>query len=181
MTAAEKEYGEALYSLAVDEHLEDELLNGLVLVRDELRENPAYAKLLANPAIKKQERLALLDKAFAGGIHPYALNFCKILCEKYALDCMDGCEKEYRTLLYAARGILPVSAQTAVALSDAQKQALTQKLSASTGKTVLLTNLVDASVLGGVKLSYAGKELDGTAAARLAAMRTVLTAEQTAQ
>ena len=29
MTAAEKEYGGALYSLAVDEHLEDTLLAGL--------------------------------------------------------------------------------------------------------------------------------------------------------
>ncbi|MEG2931012.1 MAG: ATP synthase F1 subunit delta [Ruthenibacterium sp.] len=177
MTAVEKEYGGALYSLAADEHLEDEVLNGLVLVQSEMHENPAYGKLLANPAIKKQERLGLLDKAFGGGVHPYVLNFCKILCGKYALYALDGCVTEYRTLLYAARGILPVSARTAVALSDAQKQTLTQKLSTSTGKTVLLTNVVDANVLGGVKLSYAGKELDGTSVARLSALRTVLSAQ----
>ena len=176
MTAAEKEYGGALYSLAADEHIEDEVLNGLCLVKDTLRDYPDYAKLLANPAVKKEERLGLLDEALRDAVHPYVLNFCKILCEKYALGSLGGCEAEYRANLYAARGILPVTAKTAVAMTDAQKQTLTQKLAADTGKTILLENVVDESVLGGVKLIYAGREMDGTTAGRLSALKTVLLA-----
>lgn len=176
MTAAEKEYGGALYSLAMDEHLEDEVLSGLGEVKQLLAENPAYTKLLANPAVKKEERLALLDEALRGAVHPYVLNFCKILCEKYALTSLSGCEAEFRTRLYETRGILPVTATTAVALTQAQADALKAKLESATGKQVLLENHVDARVLGGVKLAYAGKELDGTAAGRLAALRSQLLA-----
>ena len=176
MTAAEKEYGGALYALAAQEHLEDEVLAGVVLVKDLLSQNIAYTRLLENPAVQKTERLSMLDEALRGGVHPYVLNFCKILCEKSALSALAGCEAEYRAQLYADRGILPVTVTTAVALSETQAAALKQKIEQQTGKTVLLDTRIDAAVLGGVKLSYAGKELDGTAAGRLAALRDVLMA-----
>ena len=40
---------------------------------------------------------------------------------------------------------------------------------------VLLENKLDASVLGGVKVCYAGKELDGTVSGRLESLRRSLT------
>ena len=94
MTAAEKEYGGALFSLAADEHLEDELLAGICFAKTQFAENPAYPKLLQNPAIKKQERLAMLNDAFKDAVHPYVLNFLKILCEKSSLSALGGCEAE---------------------------------------------------------------------------------------
>ena len=61
MTTQGKEYGVALYSLAVEEHCEDEVLNGLCLAADVFAENPGYITLVQNPAISKEERLGLLD------------------------------------------------------------------------------------------------------------------------
>ena len=56
---------------------------------------------------------------------------------------------------------------SAVALSDAQVQKLTEKLSATTGKTIDLQCSVDAAQLGGLRLSYDGKQVDGTVRNRL--------------
>ena len=176
MTAAEKEYGGALYSLAVDEHLEDTLLAGLDAALAAFRENPSYPKLLQNPAIQKEERLALLDAAFRTSVHAYVVNFLKILCEKSALNMLKGCADEFRALLFDARGILPVTAISATALTEQQIAALKEKLAAKTGKTIALTNIVDEKILGGVKISYAGKELDGSVAGKLASIRNALMA-----
>lgn len=176
MTAAEKEYGGALFSLACEEHIEDEVLAGLAAVKAAFAETPAYPKLLENPAVKQDERLALLDEAFRGSVHGYVLNFLKILCEKRALGSVAGCEAEYRAQLYAARGLLPVVASTAVPLTAVQTEALRAKLAHLTGKTVLLENSVDVALVGGVKLRYEGRELDGTVAGRLAALRKTLMA-----
>ena len=77
MTTLEKEYGDALYSLAQDENCLDEALEGLTLAVAAFRENPGYLTLIQNPALVKEERLELLGKAFAG-IHPYVLNFLKL-------------------------------------------------------------------------------------------------------
>ena len=85
MTAAEKEYGGALYALAAEEHCEDAVLEGLTLAADAFRETPGYLKLVQNPAVPREERLAMLDEAFGAGVHVYVLNFLKILCGKSAL------------------------------------------------------------------------------------------------
>ena len=176
MTAAEKEYGGAFYSLGADEHLEDELLSGLDTALAVFAENPAYPKLLQNPAIKKEERLTMIEEAFRTSVHAYVVNFLKILCEKSALDMLKGCTEEFRALLHDARGILPVTAISATALTAEQIAALQEKLAAKTQKTIELTNIVDENVLGGVKISYAGKELDGSIAGRLASIRNALMA-----
>lgn len=174
MTTLEKEYGDALYSLAQEEDCLDEVLEGLSLAVSALRENPAYLTLIQNPALPKEERLPLLDEAFAGA-HTYVLHFLKLLCERSALALAAGALEEYKALLYLQRGILPVEAISAVPLTGEQQKALTDKLATKTGKTILLENTIDPALLGGVKLRYEGKELDGTAAGRLSALRRSLT------
>ena len=91
MTAAQKEYGGALYELAAEENCEDQVLEGLQLTQRLFRENPDYSKLLLQPSIRKEDRLALLDQALGGNVQPYVLNFLKILCERRALSDLDGC------------------------------------------------------------------------------------------
>lgn len=177
MNAAQQEYGGALFSLAQEQHLEDNLLEGLACVCDMFAAHRDYLRLLENPAVRQEERLALLDEAFRGAVHPYVLNFLKILCEKRALRMLPGCAEEYRTRLYEARGILPVTAITAVPLSAQQSDALRAKLQQATGKTVQLSNALDETLLGGVKLRYAGKELDGTVLGRLDGIRAALLAQ----
>lgn len=174
MTALEKEYGDALYSLALEENCLDQALEGLSLAVTAFRENPGYLSLVQNPALPKEERLDLLDKAFAG-VHPYVMHLLKLLCERSALALASGALEQFKSLLYAQRGILPVEAISAVPLTEEQQKALRDKLSAKTGKTILLENRLDPSILGGVKLRYEGKELDGTAAGRLSALRRALT------
>ncbi len=174
MTALEKEYGDALYSLAAEENCPDEVLEGLSLAVTAFRENPGYLTLVQNPALPRAERLGLLDEAFSG-VHPYVMNILKLLCEHSALSLAAGALEQFKVLFYQERGILPVEAISAVPLTEEQRRALRDKLAAKTGKTILLETKLDPSLLGGVKLRYEGKELDGTTAGKLFALRRALT------
>lgn len=174
MTALEKEYGDAIYALATEENCVDEVLEGLELAVGVFRDNPGYLTLVQNPALSKEERLGLLDQAFEG-THRYVLNLLKLLCQRSSLGLTAGCLEQLRALVYDQRGILPVEVISAVPLTDAQQEVLRAKLEAKTGKTVLLQSKLDPAVLGGVKLRYEGRELDGTAAGRLGALRQMLT------
>ena len=81
-----------------------------------------------------------------------------------------------RTVSRPLRDTMILSNRTSsIALSDAQMQALQKKIEKSTGKKVLLENKLDTSLLGGVKVCYAGKELDGTVSGRLESLRRSLT------
>ena len=82
MTELGRAYGSALYALAEDEKQEDAFLSQLGEVCKLFADNPDYVRLIKDKAIAKTERLALLDGAFSGQIHPYLLNFFKILCSE---------------------------------------------------------------------------------------------------
>ena len=174
MTQAANTYGQALYDLAKDEGLGKTILEELNVLKGVFAENPQYSKLLSAPDIPKQERCGVLDEAFRGKVHPYVLNFMKILTEKGYIRQFPDCCDAYRGLYNEDNGILVVKAVSAIALSDVQVRKLTEKLSATTGKTVDLQCSVDPAELGGLRLSYGGKLVDGTVKTRLDAIGKLL-------
>ena len=174
MTQIGSVYGEALYDLACSEGLSKTILQELTALDESFRQNPEFLRLLAAQSLSKQERCAILDDSFRGKLHPYVLNFLKILTEKGYPKHFFDCVVSYREYYNRDNGILPVTAVTALPLSADQSARLSKKLAALTGKTIQLTNRLDPDVLGGIRLDYDGKCLDGTLQQRLDAIRTTL-------
>ena len=79
MTEIAREYGDGLYALTQEEHIATDVLPQLEMLKCCFKEQPEFLKLLANMSLSKEERVGILDKAFRGQIHPYVLNFLKIL------------------------------------------------------------------------------------------------------
>ena len=174
MTEAGSVYGLALYDLAKSEGLTEQILKELSVLRQSFEEEPDFLKLLHTPALSKQEHCDILDASFRGKLQPYLLNFLKILTEKGYIHHFSHCCDAYRDQYNRDHGILPVTAVTAVPMTDAQQKRLKEKLEALTGKTVELHSRIDPSCLGGVRLDYDGKRVDDTVSHRLDAVRTLL-------
>jgi len=174
MTQAGSVYGQALYSLALEESVSGKILGELTVLNQAFLENPEFIRLLSSPNLSKQERCGVLDDSFRGKVHPYVLNFLKILTEKGCIKHFDHCCQAFEELYNQDNGILKVTALTAVALTPEQTKNLTGKLSRATGKQIKLLNKVDPTVLGGVRLDYDGKRLDDTVSHRLDAIRGLL-------
>ncbi len=174
MTEVGKVYGQALYSLAKDEALDTEILAQLHILDSSFRQEPAFLRLLGAANLSKAERCQILEDSFRDKVHPYVLNFLKILTEKsYARHFHDCCQA-FVDLYNQDNGILPVTAVTAAPLSEKQAAALTEKLSRITGKQITLENKLDPAVLGGVRLDYDGKRIDDTVAHRMDTIRNML-------
>lgn len=174
MTEVGSVYGEALYTLAREEGMSQVILQQLKTLDSCFAQEPEFLRLLGAPNLPKAERCQILDDCFRGKVEPYVLNFLKILTEKGYMRQFSNCVRSYRELYNEDHGILPVTAVTAVAMTDTQKASLTQKLHKITGKHIELTNKLDASVLGGMRLDYDGKRVDDTVSHRLDAVRSML-------
>ena len=172
MTEIARMYGGSLYDLAAEEGLEGRILEELDAVSALLKDDPQYLHLLSIPSIPKKERCGLLDEALKGRVHPYVLNFLKILCEKGTLRELPGCARAYRVRYNQAHGILEAVAVTAIPMTEEQTARLHEKLEAVTGKRIDLKTKVDPAVLGGIRLDIEGTELDGTVKNRLASLRS---------
>ena len=167
MTQIGSVYGEALYELALSENLIEEIRAQLLVLDESFQAEPDFLRLLCSPNLSKQERCQILDDSFRGRIHLYLLNFLKILTEKGYIKQFSSCCEMFTQLYNRDHNIVSVTAVTAVALSQKQSEALTQKLTRITGKNILLRNRVNPACLGGVRLDYDGQRLDGTVKNRL--------------
>ena len=97
MTELAKRYGGSLYELAAEEALTDTILQDLALAESCCKQEPDYLRLLQTPSIPKKERCGLLEQAFTR-MHPYVVNFLRILCEEDLLGELSGCLDAYRAL-----------------------------------------------------------------------------------
>ena len=174
MSQVASTYAQALYSLAREEGAEALFLNQLDVLQTAFSQEPAFIGLLSAPELPKQERCQILDSSLRSQVHPYVLNFLKILTEKGYPRHFSDCCAAYRNRYNQDHGILPVRAVTAVALTESQSARLCEKLQTITGKTIELTNRVEPGVLGGVRLDYDGKQLDDTVSHRLENIRNLL-------
>ena len=174
MTEAATTYGQAMYDLAREENLSKQLLDELTALSESFEGEPEFIRLLSSPNIPKEERVRILDDSFRGKLHPYVLNFLKVLTEKGYMKHFTGCCRVYRQQYNLDHGIVPVTAYTAVPLSDELRRKLTAKLSTVTGKTIELDCRIDPETLGGVRLDFDGRQVDGTVRRRLEDIRGLL-------
>ena len=177
MTELAKEYATGLYELAQEEKLTDEMLDQMQTLQGCLHDQPDFFRLLDNRSISKQERLSILDQTLRSEVHPYLLNFMKILCERGALGEFGGCVKAFHEQYDADHGVLEATVTTSAELSDSQRKRLSEKLSAMTGRQVRLREKIDVSVIDGVLLEMDGRRYDNTLRQRLKSIRDAMAAE----
>lgn len=171
MTQASQIYGKSLYDLAAEENLTEEITEEMDAVGKIFKENPDYITLLSEPSIHKDERLRMLDDAFRGEVHPYLLNFLKILTEKGIIREFGACARRVRELYNKDHGISSAVVTSAVPLSEEQAGQLQQRLEVMSGRKVILSQRIDETVLGGLRVEIDGRLLDGTVRTRLDDLR----------
>ena len=160
------EYGKALFMLAEERGGTELCLRDLAAVCEILKQNPKYVKLLDTPAVTKAEKLALIDEAFAS-LDGDLVSLIKILAERHSVYTFFGVRDAFVSLYNSSRGIEEAEAVSAVPMDDTQLKRLREKLEAMTGKKILLKNTVSPEILGGVKLRFSGKQIDGSVRTRL--------------
>ena len=161
-----REYGRALFMLTEELGTTDSVLSDVEALRTAIRQNPEYLRLLDSPTLKKEERTALIGEAL-GILDKNLINLIKILCERRLAHATLGALNAFVAEHDASRGIERVEAISAVALSEEQMARIAEKLKSQTGKEIVIKNTIDADILGGIRLRYCGRQLDGSLKTRL--------------
>ena len=175
MTQVGSVYGQALYALAGEENLREVIYGDLQVLKECFEAEKEYLSLLTAANISVEERCQVVDVAFRDRVHPYVLNFLKVLTEKGYARAFEECFASFEKQYYDDNDILPIKAVSAIPLSEEQTQKLIAKLSSMTGKKIKLTKEVLPECKGGVRLDFEGKRLDDTILKRLNDVSQMLT------
>ena len=177
MADVAKEYGQALFELAAEEHIEGLILDELRVLRQIIKANPDLIKLLDAPNINLEERIQVIDSIFKGKVHEYLCSFLKLMTERRHFPEIFACFEEYERSYEDMNAIIEAHVTSAVELSSSQKEALFEKLREKAGKTVVVKYHVEPELIGGIRVNMDGILFEGSIRARLDELRSNLKKE----
>jgi F-type H+-transporting ATPase subunit delta len=159
-------YATALYTAAADAGRLNEVDGELAEIADSVRENPALARALTNPAVRGEGKSNLLA-ALAKGDDPLVARFLQVLLDHRRLGDLLAIQEAFADRVRLDRNELAVELTTAVAIDDATADKVQQQLASATGLTVTMDRTVDPTILGGVVLRVRDRLVDASLRRRL--------------
>lgn len=168
-------YAQALCEVASEKSLLSEAEQQLTLVVELAEQNSDLKTLLYHPLVPVAAKKETLLGLFGSELNETVKNFLFLLIDKHREAALPAILHEYVLQANEKRNIVVAEVTTALQLSAAQEQALADKLSTVTGKTVKINQHVDTSIMGGVIVKVGDKLIDGSVARQLCMLQAALT------
>ena len=166
-------FAESLLNVAEKRGQADEVEQELEsLIRDVFDPNPELESLLANPAVHRKHKLAIVEKALTGKVSPLVEDFLKLLCHHDRMQLLRMISVSYQALRDRLAKRIRILVESAIALEKEQLDQLRQMLTESLGQDPVLINRVRRELLGGVRIHVGDTLFDSTVLYRLETLRT---------
>ena len=173
-TAAARRYAKAVFELAQQDGQLEQWARRLASMR-ELFADRDVAAVLKNPTIATERREALVATS-PQLIDEEASNLARLLIESNRVDEAAAIEEEFERLTDEAAGRARAIVTTAIELGARDRERVAEELSKQLKKDVRVTLVVDPRIIGGMRLQYGDRVVDGSVAARLEQLRRRLAA-----
>ncbi len=167
-----RRYARAIFEIAVDQGNFEILGRQLSELATLGKDSPELRETLENPVFKLSQKRAVLQGlmprlAPARQVQSLAL----LLLERGRIAMLPAVARAFEEMCDDKLGRVRAVVKSAKPLDIASETEVRKALERRTGKKVLLTTVVDPSLIGGVIAQVAGLELDGSVSSRLSAIK----------
>lgn len=156
----DRTYGTALFEAAGELGLKEDILEESMGLLEILEKEPDLATFITYPAIPGKDKKEVLGNIFEGKVSDTLLNFLFVLIDKGRMTHLKGILKMYKKLYDEEAGFTNGTVYSVVPLGEDRMKELEEEISKLLRTTVKLTNELDASLIGGVKILAEGKMID---------------------
>jgi F-type H+-transporting ATPase subunit delta len=163
-------YARALFEVAEERDLLDQIHDELTQFSDALSENRQLQTFFFSPYFSTEEKKAGLEKAVTGA-DPAFMNFLEALIERHRMPAIFRIRARYQDMWEDARDLLPVQLTSAIELDSSTVASIGERIGAQTKRTVELKSNVDPDILGGIVLRVGNVILDASIRNRLEQLR----------
>ena len=170
-----KRYAQAIFDLALENDQTEQWGEDLAVVA-EVFEDSEFTALLKHADVPAANKLAATASVLAG-INPLVRNLVDLLVSKNSVDSIAGVYSGYGELLDRHLGRQRVEITTAVPLESAETDRISSFVNGLINNEVVLTTMVDESIIGGLVIQIGDQLLDGSTKARLDGLRNRLHTE----
>lgn len=154
-----REYASALFDVLLENNRVDEAFNEFKVIVQSFDSHPELYKLFDHPKITRDEKKLIVDKVY-GDANQTLKHFLYVLVDNNKMTEVDAIYQLFIQLYNNYNQVLPVDAVTTVALSQSQISQIELKLTLKYRRKISLSNTIDQSILGGIRLRVQGEVID---------------------
>ena len=166
-------YAAGLYSIALDTNKVNVWQDEVKTIHKLLIENREFLDVLSSAFLPLKDKEEMLDNTFKG-VDTNIVNLLKLLVknhrERYILDTLQA----YNSLANQLRGVKEGLIYSTYRLDDKTLEKIKQKIKEVEGCDVDLINIIDPTLIGGVRVVIDGHIYDGSIKSHLAKLKESL-------
>lgn len=156
-------YAEALMSIAQSNDLVDRFGEDTNSLLELLNNSDELQEFLTSPVVSADAKKTVLRQIGGEQLHPYLMNFLMVLVDRRRIVFLEGILNQFQERLRQLRQTVLAQVTSAVELTDAQRQAVTEKVKAMTNaQSVELDAKIDPDLIGGVIIKVGSQVIDAS-------------------
>jgi F-type H+-transporting ATPase subunit delta len=156
-------YAEALMSIAQSTDLIDRFGEDVSSLLNLLENSDDLQMFLGSPVVKEEDKKAVLRQISGDQLHPYIMNFLMLLVDRRRIRFLQGILKQFQAQLRELKQTVVAEVISAVELTDAQRQSVSDKVKAMTSANqVELDTKIDPDLIGGVIIKVGSQVIDAS-------------------
>lgn len=167
-------YATALFEAAKNAKNIEAVEADLTVIDSHLQGQSDLRAFLLSPNRSRDEKIELVNKVFGDRATALTTKLLKLMIEKRREEAILEVKAEFTELRRADDGVVNVTVTSAVELTAAEKKELLSKLGTRIGRKTEAEFLVDASLIGGVRVAYDDFVIDGSVRGSFARLRETL-------
>lgn len=167
----EANYAEALFELCKERENLDEVHSELSWLSEVFEKNEDLLKFLYAPTVETSDKKNVLKNVFEGELSKTAFDFLCVVVDKKRIKYLAKIIESFNALYNEEKNILEVTAITTIPLSESLREKLIKKLENVSQKTIVLTEKIDKSIIGGIVLEYRNTQIQGSIKHKLDELR----------
>jgi len=166
-TVAAKRYARALFDVAAQQQKGLEVEEELRAVVQAIEGDADIQKFIATPNIPQSVKMNVNSQALAGKVSQPVLNTIELLLDRGRTEMFAELLNSYVKIQGASLGLADATVYSTYPLSDQEKEQVASEFGQLADQKIRVSNIVDESLLGGLKVVIGDKLYDGSLSGKL--------------
>jgi len=165
---ATKTYSDALFELAIEENIVDDLFEEVLSVKEAISENPELKELMVHPKVVKEEKVQIIEGIFKGKVSDVLCGFLVQIVSAGRYEMLDDTLEYFVAQVKEYKKIGIAYVVTPKELADDKKQLVEKRLLETTAyETMEMHYSIDESLIGGMRIRIGDKVVDSSVSTKL--------------
>lgn len=170
----DRRYAVALYEIAAAKDKVEEYIADLRQINKLINTNGDLSQIISNPKISTVKKKEIFTSIFRDKIDVDLFSFLLMLIDKKRISELTGIILQIEKVDLDSHNQVVAVVKTVVPLNDNERTALTEKLKTKYNKSIILEEVIDKSIIGGVYVRVGDDVIDGTIKNKIEEMKKLM-------